>query len=72
MGDPFHGQYDSCEKKVSIDQYHMTYHGLKCRTHRGHVFFINSWPGYGFLLDCRLKYFHKLIEQAKNLELHFF
>ena len=61
---------DSCENKVSADQYHMTYHGLKCRTHRGHVFFkVDHWLGYRFSLDRRLKYFHKSLGQAKNLEL---
>ena len=49
-----------------------TYCGLKCITHRGWVLFkVDLWPGYGFSFDCRLKYFHKLLEQAKNLELVF-
>ena len=35
----------------------------------GHEFLkVNRWPGYGFLLDRRLKYFHKLLEQGKKFE----
>ena len=59
---------DSCENKVSADPYHMTYLGLKCRTHWGHVFFkVYCWPVYGLLLDGRLTYFHKLLEQSQKL-----
>ena len=32
---------------------------------------VDRWPGYGFLLDHRHKYFHKLLEQAKSLKLRF-
>ena len=33
------------------------------------VFIVYRSPGYGFSLDRRLKYFGKLLEQAKNLKL---
>ena len=34
---------------------------LKCGTHQSYLYFeVNRWPGYGFLLDCGLKYWkHK-------------
>ena len=32
-------------------------------------FKVDCWSGYGLPLDCRLKYLHKLLQQANNLEL---
>ena len=29
---------DSCQNKVSTEQYHVAYRGLICGAHRGHVF----------------------------------
>ena len=34
---------DTCQNKISADQYHVTYRGLKFTAHRGRVFFW-SWP----------------------------
>ena len=69
--DPFHG------KLTAVSMYPLTsiawpYHGLKGKTHRGHVFFkVYRWPGNGFSLDRRLKYFHKILKQAKKSKLRF-
>ena len=34
---------DTCQNKISADQYRWPYRGLKLRTHRGQLFFF-SWP----------------------------
>ena len=64
---------DSCQIKVSADQYQMSTSRAQVGTHRGKVFFeVDRCPGYGFSLDRALKYFPKLCqEQAKQPELQF-
>ena len=70
--DPIHGRLTAVKTRHLLASITWPYRGLKCRTHRGCVFFqVERWLGYGFLFDCRLKYFHRLLEQAKNLELCF-
>ena len=48
---------DSCQNKVSADQYHLTVSRAQVSTHRGQVFFW-SYPltRYWFLNDGRLKF----------------
>ena len=58
---------DSCQIKVSADQFHMIISRAQVGTQRGQVFFkVDRWLGYGFSLDCGLKCFPKLLEQAKQ------
>ena len=37
--DNIHGSIDSCQNKVSADQYHLTVSRAQVSTHRGRVFF---------------------------------
>ena len=58
---------DSCQIKVTADQYHMTTSHLRLELIEAKCFFeVDRWPGYGFALDHRLKYFHKWLEQGKK------
>ena len=47
---------DTCQNKVSTDQYHVTISWAQVEAHRGQLFFeVDRWPGTGFQLDGRLK-----------------
>ena len=47
---------DTCQNKVSADQYHVTISRAQIRTYRGQLFFkVDRWPRTGCWLDRRLK-----------------
>ena len=54
---------DSCENKVSTDQYHMTYHALKCRTHRVHVILTRLW----IFIGLQAQVFSQIIRTSQKL-----
>ena len=55
MGDSFHGQLTAVKKGIRWPVSHISYRGLKYRTHRGHVLsdqvmdFIGSQALYSYL-----------------------
>ena len=73
IGDPFHSQMTAVKIRHPLTCITWPYRGLKCRTHRGLVFFfkVDHWPGYGLSLDRGLNYLHKLLQQANNSKLRF-
>ena len=57
---------DSCEIKAFADHYLMTYRGRGIKLTEATCFLGYRWPSYGFWLDRRQQYFHKLLKYAEN------